>query len=67
MTNFDELCISVVKDLHDVIQKHFRKDLPIIFFDREGSSPEAIKMTLKANDSKTLTGFTNYIKEYCGY
>lgn len=65
--NFDELCISVATDLHKIIEEKFGRDIPIIFFNREGTAPEAVEMTLAANDLKTLNGFIDYIKEYCGY
>jgi hypothetical protein len=64
---FDELCVNVAKDLHKIIDGKFGRDIPIIFFNREGTAPEAIEMTLAANDLKTLNGFADYIKEYCGY
>ena len=65
--NFDEICVYTAKDLHKVIQKRFGKDLPIIFFNREGDDPESIEMTLEANDSYLLDGFTDYLVAYCGW
>ena len=64
--HFDELCLWSARELHPVILKKFRTDLPIIFFNRESPNEESMGLTRQANHSRLLSGYASFIRAYCG-
>jgi len=63
---FDEMCVRVAAQLRDVgiLSQVFGRDLPIIFFDREALSPQAIELTHQANPQALISEYSAFIGEF---
>jgi len=63
---FDEMCVRVATQLRDagILREVFGHDVPIIFFDREALSPQAIALTHQANPQTLIAEYSAFIDEF---
>lgn len=59
---FDDLCVQIATQLQPVILTRCNCTLPILFFDREGLSPEAIAQIYRANEPASIDEFRGWIE-----
>ncbi len=62
---FDQMCVRVATQLRDggILREVFGRDVPIIFFDREALSPQAIALTYQANPQTLIAEYSAFVDE----
>lgn len=63
---FSQMCVRVAIQLRDdgVLREVLGHDVPIIFFDREALSPQAIALTHQANPQALISEYSAFVDEF---
>ncbi|NPA27379.1 MAG: hypothetical protein GXO36_07270 [Chloroflexi bacterium] len=66
IVKFNKLCLRVARRLQPVIRAHFKRPIPIIFFNREGCDDETVALTWFANEKASIEGYLAFICQISG-